>query len=407
MTSEVAELVLRNNDLQTQAISMMEARAPERLDEQARLIQDLERTGLLDRELEFLPSEEVIQERRDHQQGLTRPEIAIILSYAKIDLYNGLIAAPKALDNFLAPALLNYFPSAIRQRYKDLIPGHRLSREILTTLIANSIVNRMGPAFVKRTQEDTNATISEIANAYIIALEICRAKDLWNRIESLDNQVPASAQHSMMFEVSRVLRHACYWLLERHGHDLAVEDLIHNLKSGLTDVSSKMSGVLPRTGKEIRNAAKDHYIANGAPETLAKRMAALTFTQQLLDITFIANSCKKAPRDVAKIYFDISEQLDTFWLGKSIESHEANDRWHALARTSLRDSLNGILRDLTTGMITRKKVLSPKLVLDWMAQNKTAIAKTRLIFDEIKERDKIDFATLSVAVQELRKLAIK
>ena len=405
MTDDVANLVLRNNYLQTQAISMMEAKALERLDEQARLIQDLERSGLLDRELEFLPSEEVIAERREHRQGLTRPEIAIILSYAKIDLYNGLINSRSPLDKYLAPALLNYFPAPLQKRYKDLIPEHRLSREILTTLIANSIVNRMGPAFVKRTQEDTNATITEIAQAYIVVLEVCQVVDIWKRIEELDNQIPAEAQHAMMFEVSRILRHAVYWLLERHGHKIKIEDSIKRLQSGLSAVLSRISGVLPGTGKDIYSGALEHYESMGAPSGIARRMAALRFTRPSLDVTSIANNCDKNARDVAKVYFDISERLDTFWLGAAIEAHEANDRWHALARTSLRDALYGIVRDITAELITVKDEISPKVVDEWIESNQVAINKAKLIFDEIKAKDSIDFATLSVAVQELRKLA--
>ena len=146
MTDDVAAFVLRNNYLQTQAISMMEARAAERIDETARLIVSLEKTGLLDRAIEFLPDEADIDERRRRKQGLTRPEIAVVLSYAKIDLYNGLIDSDQAIDDFLAVDPQRYFPPDVAPAlYATLIPDHRLSREILATLIANAIVNRMGP----------------------------------------------------------------------------------------------------------------------------------------------------------------------------------------------------------------------------------------------------------------------
>ncbi|MFQ5982140.1 MAG: NAD-glutamate dehydrogenase, partial [Woeseiaceae bacterium] len=146
MTDDVARLVLRNNYLQTQAISMMAARARERLDETARLITNLERTGLLDRKLEFLPDEVEIDERRQKNQTLTRPEFAVVLSYAKIDLYDGLIESNEGLEDFLTTDPQRYFPAVLRRRYIDLIPDHRLSRQILATLIANNIVNRMGPS---------------------------------------------------------------------------------------------------------------------------------------------------------------------------------------------------------------------------------------------------------------------
>ena len=126
MTDKVANFVLRNNYLQTQSISMMEARASERLDETARLIVNLEKTGLLDRDLEFLPDEVEIDERRQKKQGLTRPELAVILSYAKIDLYNGLNRSDQALEDFLTTDPQRYFPPVLRRRFQDLIPDHRL-----------------------------------------------------------------------------------------------------------------------------------------------------------------------------------------------------------------------------------------------------------------------------------------
>jgi glutamate dehydrogenase len=175
MTDDVADLVLRNNYLQTQAISMSEVRSVERIDEMARLIANLERTGLLDREIEYLPDESEIEDRRLRKQGFTRPELAVVLSYAKIDLYDGLIASGETLEDFLVVDPLRYFPTVLRRRYTEFIPGHRLSRQILATLIANDLVNRMGPSFVKRIQVDTGANIVTIARAYTIARQLCQA----------------------------------------------------------------------------------------------------------------------------------------------------------------------------------------------------------------------------------------
>src|SRR5690606_18526252 len=233
MTEDVAAAVLRNNYLQTQAISMMEAQAPERLDEFARLITDLERAGVLDRDLEFLPSETEIEERRQRKQGLTRPEIAVVLSYAKIDLYDGLTASGESLVDFLDVDPQRYFPPLLRKRYADLIPGHRLSREILATLIANNIVNRMGPTFVQRLQRETGAKATTIARAYVAALESMEAGACCGHIEAHDNVVPAPVQHMMMFEGSRVLLNACYWLVERFGADLDILSAVEHLKPGL------------------------------------------------------------------------------------------------------------------------------------------------------------------------------
>ena len=269
MTDNVAKLVLRNNYLQTQSISMSETLSADRIDETARLISDLERTGLLDREIEFLPDEVQIDERRSRKQGFTRPELAVVLSYAKIDLYNGLIDSEESLEDFLAIDPQRYFPSVLRQRYADLLPGHRLSRQILATLVANDLVNRMGPAFVKRVQADTGANIVTVARAYQVARIICRAGPLLRKIESLDYEIPASAQVSMMFEVSRTLRHVCFWLIEQYGDELDIVKAVGRLKDNMARIYSRSATYISRAARTRHENAEQHYIGMGVPEKLA------------------------------------------------------------------------------------------------------------------------------------------
>ncbi|HZW60200.1 MAG TPA: NAD-glutamate dehydrogenase domain-containing protein, partial [Woeseiaceae bacterium] len=288
MTDDVARFVLRSNYLQTQAISMMEARARERLDEQARLIVNLEKTGLLDRDLEFLPDETEIEERRQRKQGLTRPEIAVVLSYAKIDLYNGLIASGQTLEDFLTTDPQRYFPPLLRRRYKDLIPGHRLSREILATLIANNIVNRMGSVFVKRMQQDTGVNTVTIARAYVIARELCRASTIWRSIEALDDDISASVQQTILFEVSRTLRHACYWLIDRYGDNLEIVSTVERLKMPMHSIYNRANSIVVGAGRKRQKSAAADLAAMQVPERLARMMASLLLTRGGLDIADLA-----------------------------------------------------------------------------------------------------------------------
>ena len=210
-----------------------------------------------------LPEETEIEERRTRKQGFTRPELAVVLSYAKIDLYNGLISSSSTLEDFLVVDPVRYFPAVLRKRYNDFIPGHRLSRQILATLVANDLVNRMGPSFVQRVQEDTGADIVTIARAYTIAKQICRASNLFKTIESLDNEIPARAQMSMMFEVSRTLRHACYWLIENFGDGLQIQKSVDRLKDRLTSVYSRPSATMSPNARIRHEKAAAEYIEMG------------------------------------------------------------------------------------------------------------------------------------------------
>ncbi len=406
MTDEVARLVLRNNYLQTQAISMMEARAVERLDETARLITNLEKTGLLDRDLEFLPDEAEIDERRQRQQGFTRPEFAVVLSYAKIDLYNGLIESNQSLEDFLTTDPQRYFPAVLRRRYPELIARHRLSPQILATLIANNIVNRMGPAFVKRVQQDTSVSAVTIARAYVIAREICQAGDMWQDIESLDNAISATVQQTMMFEVSRILRHACYWLIDKYGDDLEIESAVELYKPGMRAIFARAMSVFTGSTKASRKQAANEYIQLGVPKKLANQMAAIYLTRSMLDITDLANIGKKDVIETARLYADLSEKLDIPWIYRNIESLKVEGRWQAMARSNLREEIYRERRELTSIVLQRRGAAIPKDAVDkWLEKNAQSVQHFKMTLEEMKQRPVVDFALLSVAQQELRRLS--
>jgi glutamate dehydrogenase len=406
MTEDVAALVLRNNYLQTQSISMMAATAHERLDETARLITNLERTGLLDRDLEFLPDETEIDERRQKKQTFTRPEFAVVLSYAKIDLYNGLIDSKEGLEDFLTTDPQRYFPAVLRRRYADLIPVHPLSPQILATLIANNIVNRMGPAFVKRMQQDTNASCITIARAYVIAREICQTGELLRAIESLDNEIPASVQQSMMFEVSRILRHACYWLIDKYGDDLQIESTVKQLKPGMSAIFSRYLSIFLGSTRESRKRAADKFVSLGVPPKLANKMAAIYLTRAMLDIADLSILRKKDVVETAKLYAQLSDKLDIPWIYRNIEALEVEGRWQAMARSNLREEIYRERRELAAMLLgSRGTAISKNAVDTWIEKNKTAVEHFKSTIDEMKQRSEIDFATLSVAQQELRRLS--
>ncbi len=405
MTDEVARFVLRSNYLQTQLISMMEARARERLSETARIIADLEKSGLLNRSLEFLPDEVEIEERRQKNQGLTRPELAVIQSYAKIDLYNGLECSKQSLEDFLTTDPQRYFPAVLRKRFGDLIPEHRLSREILATLIANNIVNRMGPSFVKRMQADTGANVVTIARAYTVAREICDAAEIWLTIESLDNKVPATLQQSFLFDVSRLLRHACYWLVERYGDELDIVSAVEQLKKPMGVIYSRALSIVIGPAKERQQQSAADYMKNDVPEKLARKMASLLLTRGGLDIADLSNRFGTDVLETAQMYSALSDRLGIVWLNRGAESLEVEGRWQARARSNLRDDFYRIRREFAVLLLGGRGRKKPDQVFQaWMEKNVTPLRKFDTVLAEMRLRQDVDFATLSVAAQELRKL---
>jgi glutamate dehydrogenase len=406
MTDDVADLVLRNNYLQTQAISMSQVRSVERIDEMSRLLTNLEKSGLLDRELEYLPDDNEIEDRRLRKQGFTRPELSVILSYAKIDLYNGLIESGETLEDFLVVDPLRYFPGELRRRYKDFLPGHRLSRQILATLIANDLVNRMGPSFVKRLQVDTGANIVTIARAYTAARQICQAGPLLKAIEELDYEIPATTQMDMMFEISRSMRHASYWLIERFGATLDIAKTVKRLKDGMLAVYTRTGNIMSTAARLRHQNAYEHWVANGVPEELAYRMSALLLTRPALDMADLAEIYKRDIIDLAILYSSTNEKLGLYWLHTSAEDLTWDHRWQAVARGKLRDDFFRMRREIAV-QILRKRGSRQDIdgaVDKWLSGCSGEVARFLGILDEMKLRSEIDFATLSVAARELRDL---
>ncbi|HKU14447.1 MAG TPA: NAD-glutamate dehydrogenase, partial [Steroidobacteraceae bacterium] len=275
MTDEVADLVLRDNYLQGQALSMLEARAVSDMLEHAHSIRQLELAGSLDRGLEFLPGAEEIAERHKAGRGLTRPELSILLAYSKMALYSRLIDSDVPEDPYLGHELERYFPRLMQKRLARYLHEHRLRREIIATATTNSMVNRMGPTFARRVQEDTGAGAATVVRAYAIAREAYEMRTTWSQIEALDNKIKAATQYEMMFETTRLLRFCTYWLIHRHSGKLEIERQVSRLRRGLAELDAALPGVLSGADLAFFENRRAVYRTANVPEALAKRMASL------------------------------------------------------------------------------------------------------------------------------------
>ena len=220
MADDVAALVLRDNYLQGEALSVAEARGAATLDRQVRLIRDLERAGRLDRALEFLPDDETLAARAAHGAGLTRPELAVLLAYAKMSLDHDLLASDLPDPPELAGDLRGYFPAALRERFAAQIAAHPLRREITATVVTNDLVNRAGLTFVHDMRARTGRAAPDVARGYRIVREVFELPALWAGIEALDNKVPAAVQTEMLLEIAGLIEHAAAWLLRASRLDL-------------------------------------------------------------------------------------------------------------------------------------------------------------------------------------------
>jgi glutamate dehydrogenase len=405
MTDEVAALVLRNNILQSLAISTGEFLSKERLSESAFMIRALERSGDLDRSLEYLPTEEEIAERRKAGEGLTRPEQSVALSYGKIWLYRSLINSNVPEDAYLSTELERYFPSPIHRRFAARVKRHRLRREIIATAITNSLINRMGPVFPVRAQDDTGADPAAIARAYSIAREVFAVRAIWAQIEALDNRIPAAVQYTAMHQTTRLLRHISYWLLENRRDDLDIERAVLRYAAKVEQLFRELGSVIGVTEQARLDVLRSQLILQRMPEALAARIASLETMQCALDLVEVAMAARARVGFAAKAYFDIGERLGLTWIKEQIESLAADGHWQAVARGSLRDNMYELQRKITAAVLEFKGADAAARVDRWIAGHSSAVDSLRRVVVDLRTGLPPDFATLSVALQAVRRLA--
>jgi glutamate dehydrogenase len=399
MTDDVAALVLRDNYFQTQSLSVSGALAPALLDAQERFIRALEKTGRLNRALEYLPDDEEFAERRAAKLGLSSPERAVLLAYAKIALYDELVASDVPDDPWISTALERYFPEALRARYKPQIEAHPLRREITATHVINSMVNRVGSVFVHRMQEETGAKPPEVVRAYLVVREVFGFVDLWKAIEALDYKVPDRVQTAMIIDGGRLVTRATLWFLRHRKHQASIAASIAHFKAGADRVRSLLPQVLPASEQADYAAAAERLEKAGVPRELAAAVASLDPMFNVLDIVEVADRLGRDVGEVARAHFALSGELDFPWLRSRIGILPAENHWQTLAKAALRDDLAGMLRALTADALRGGDIAT------WKARSAALHERFRQILAELRAAESPDLAMLSVALRELRNLA--
>jgi len=325
------------------------------------------------------------------------------MSYAKIELFDNLIQSDTPEDPYLSVELEAYFPTRLMRRFGNAMLSHPLRREIIAMRIANSIVNRMGASFAIRAQEDTGSSAEQIARAYAIAREIFDAREIWRQIEDCDHRVPAEVQYDLLFQVSRRMRHAVHWLLQRQADSSSTEEMVRQFSAGVKRVRGSLA-------KQDHVGNDDRYDAPqlkrlGVPVTLARQLEPLVLATQTLEIIEIATELQVDVTDVATLYFELGKVLRLDWIRASIEGLKVDGRWPATARATLREHLAQRQNALIRSILSRDSRRSPSAELaEWLDASKDKISRVRQNLNDMEASDVVDFATLSVAIREIERL---
>jgi glutamate dehydrogenase len=404
MTSEVAHAVLRNNYLQTLAISMGERRGLADLGFQSRLMQMLELRGLLDRGIEALPSDLDLAERRQQRQPLTRPELAALLAYAKIGLYHDLIGSGVPDDPYLSRVLADYFPETMRGRFTAEIATHRLRREIIATMLANATINRGGSTFVVRLAEETGREAGEIAYAYATAMGVFNLAALLAEIDTLDNKVDGEWQLRLYLLIQDVIRRQTAWFL-RHGRfQDGLSSVIERYRHGLGMIAAQLDVFQDERQRSQTAAAIEDFASHGVPADLARRIATVAALSAAPDIVSLAEKLKRPEVDVGRLYFQIGAELRLDELRLASEKLGQTDHFNRLAVNSTLESIAAAQRALAAKVYTLADGGAPDFEA-WRERHQAAFNRAQKSLDEILGGGELTLAKLTVAVAHLRDLA--
>jgi glutamate dehydrogenase len=406
MTDVVADQVLEDNYGQNVVLGNAREGASGLITVHQRMIRELERLGLLDRALEFLPDDEEFRTRRNAGEGLTSPELAVLLAYSKIWLTGVLNDSGVADEPYFANALMGYFPQALADRFGEALQGHPLRAQIISTVTCNDLINLAGITFVFRAMEETGASAVDVVRAAMAAAEIFDIRGMSKRINDEDNIIPTSAQVVLHLEIRRLLDRATRWFLQTRGGALDVQGEIERFEGVVAGFANRVPSAL--RGKELDrfDRLSQQFVAAGAPADLAAIAASGLDVFALLDITDVCVRTGESVETVMPLYFTVSERYDIDHTLMRITMLPRNDRWSSLARQALRSDLYAVVAGLTSRVLRSTDASHPPLerLAAWERAHLEGVARARSTLDDIAAVEEPDLASLSVALRAMRNL---
>ena len=410
MTDQVSEIVLFDCYRQTHSLSITAMRGVSQLNEQVRFIHEMERSGKLDRALEFIPNDDEIAERLAKGKSLTRPELSVLLAYSKMVLKEDLVTDEITGNSYHDRLLLNSFPEQLEKKYQQQMQEHPLRAEIIATRLANKIGNDMGFNFVHRMREETGANVAEIANCYTIASEVFELSDMWQQITDLDNKISTMLQTEMLFQMRRTVRRATRWFLRHRNKALNIAQTIAFYRPTFENLSKNLNQLLVADEVKQLQRIESDFTNSGVPKNIAIRISQLSSLFPVMDIADIADVDNRSIELVAGLYFKLGVRLDLHWFLDQITGQAVSNHWQALARASFREELDWQQRSLTQ-VVLRCNCTADETEIDgildrWVATNTQALGRWTHILADFRIGQTHEFAKFSVALRELMLLSL-
>ncbi|WP_068084816.1 NAD-glutamate dehydrogenase [Polycladidibacter stylochi] len=398
MTDEVAELVLRNNYLQTLAISLSQRLGIEDFGYQVRMMRQLEQKGHLDRAVEFLPADATLEEMEKQGQVLSRPEIGVIMAYGKLTLYDILLSSDVPDDEYLGRELARYFPREMNSGYLSEVNEHRLRREIIATMLANSIINRGGPTFVTRIVDQSGASPEEIAKAFAAVRDSYGLTNLNEEIDALDNLVSGDVQLELYAAVQELVLSQTIWFLRNLSFEEGIASVVDRFAASIERLSPRLEHYISKETKARLTEDTDKYVAAGVPIMTAARIARLSGETLIPDIVMVSEKTDRTLDEVAEAYFMVSNHFRFDEVEELAREFEIRDYYDGLALDRARMQLAASLRELTSQALAEEQGFTA-----WLKRNEQRAQRSLSALNDILDAE-LSVSRLSVASATLAEL---
>jgi len=405
MTDEVAAHVLKHNYDQTLGLSLQEANAPAELDAHGRFMLDLEAKGRLDRKVESLPRAAALEELRAQGKGLSRPELAVITAYAKLELCAQIVASDAPDDSYFAKMLGAYFPTPLAQ-FRDEMDRHRLRREIVATGLANQMVDMAGPTFPSRLMTAVGCDAAILVSAFEAARQVFRLDEAWASVDALDLKAPAAAQLALYQAIARALRGQTYWLAReavlKHSGVQALIDAYRPAVDVL--MREDAADLLSPFEREESGRVLQGFVEAGAPHDLARRIASLSALAPATEIADLSAETRRDVRCIARLYADTGSSLGLDRLRAAAAAIAPGDAYERAAlRSLIVDLISEQTRRVQAVLEDAAGATETEALAQWLAPRELSVARVRRTLEEIEQTPQgWTFAKLTLAASALR-----
>lgn len=400
MTNEVANLVLKDNRTQTRAISIAAQQGFDILSQQEHFVDVLEEQEILDRKLECLPTKQQFSQLYSNNSGLTRPELSVLLAYSKNAVYNNLIESKLAEEEYFQKELLNYFPEQMQEKFKEIILNHPLKKEIITTAITNTMINRVDTFYLHLSSENTGHKFSDIARAYSITVDLFDLMTIWKEINSLDGKVTVADQVKLYIFIKKFIMRSTSWLLRNYHGRLDITKIINDYRGKIEQLREQIHYCLTGSFKANYEYELERLKTINVPDTIIQKIAFLSPLSSAYNIVNVANKYKTTIPQVCSVYFEIGNRFSISWLRTTANSLIADSSWKKLAIRGFKDELYDVHRKITSSVV-ELIIKNDETIEKWYQKNEKHIKLFDKFINEIKAQSSIEFEMIDLSLKKL------